>query len=477
MKVLLVNPPSGNINHTYLAPPLGLLTLAAVLREHNHAVNVLDLNLAVLETPALGESSNFYEVACGLVRAQEPDVIGLTSMCLESPLALEFARRIRDVVPDIVTVLGGTHFGSIAAETLQEFPCVDFVVKGEAEFAFPAILAFCSNNKLQLPSNVLYRLRDRIASGKDETRMVRLEELPFPAYDLVDLDRYFDLNPAHLLNYEAGRGCVFKCSFCYSPFQYGNSVRNKKPEKVVEDLQRLCALGGRHIFFVQDNLLNSPSWAAELCRQIALAALPLTWECYATYPQLSNSLIDLLAEAGCKGIFTGVDAVANETKVRMNKPFMRDWKLLSQKLSYCLERGVQPLCAFILEEPEQDQEKNEAAIQTALRAVELGCEIHLNTLTMYNGTSLRENLPLDRFHHSTIKTELLMDTPQVVRSNSLAQLLPHLFPYHSTTSDLDSWEVFVAKVYVLSTLVEGLKQTLINYVIAEGNSIWKLFPD
>ena len=51
----------------------------------------------------------------------------------------------------------------------------------------------------------------------------------------------------------------------------------------------------------------------------------------------------------------------------MNKPFMRDWKLLSQKLLYCLERGVQPLCAFILEEPEQHQEKNEAAIQTALR--------------------------------------------------------------------------------------------------------------
>lgn len=471
MKVLFINPPDGFIDRTYLAPPLGLLTLAAVVREYGHSVDVLDLNLEVLANPVIGKSSTFYETACTLIMERNPDVVGFTSMCLESHVSLELARRIKISLPEVINVFGGTHFGAIAAEILDNFPFVDFVIKGEAERALPALLCHNSIGSPSLPGNVFYRCEDRSRSGLAGIVAPVLEEIPFPAYDLVDLQRYFNLNPFHLLNYEAGRGCVFKCSFCYSPFQYGDAVRHKKPELVVEELRKLSRLGARHIFFVQDNLLNSPRWASNLCRQIVDAGLPLTWECYATYPQLNESIIDLLAEAGCKGVFTGIDAVSSESQERLNKPFLRNWEATSQKLSYCLERGLQPLCAFILEEPEQNQERNEAVINTALRCVDLGCEIHINTLSIYNGTSLSVSNSPARYY-SSAKAELLMDVPEVVQTNEFAKHLPHLFPYHSTTSNVYSWEVFVAKVHTLSSLVAGLRRTLFHYVVEEGNSIW-----
>ena len=472
MKLLLVNPPNGRFDRTYLAPPLGLLTLAAAVRQQGHEAHLLDLNLEVLADSSFG-GEELYDRAFEMIARVKPDAVGFTSMCLESHVSLKLAQRIKSASPEVITIFGGTHFGAIARELLENFDFVDFVVSGEAEHALQSILDGGLKGSPKLPTNTHYRHEGGVRSGLIEQVRPSMEDLPFPAYDLADLDRYFSLNPARLLNYEAGRGCVFKCSFCYSPFQYGDAVRNKNPERVVEDLRKLSRLGARHVFFVQDNLLNSPRWASDLCWQVAAADLPLTWECYATYPQLKDSLIDSLAEAGCKGIFTGIDAVAHESQERLNKPFLRDWEAVSRKLARCLERGIQPLCAFILEEPEQDQKKNEAAITTALRCVGIGCEVHLNTLSIYNHTALDGVSTPARFSYSSAKVELLMDAPEVVRVNDFAKRLPQLFPYHCTTSDVRLWEGFVAKVHTLSTLVAGLRRTLSRYVVEEGNSIWK----
>lgn len=472
MKVVLVNPANGLYDKKYLAPPLGLLTLASTVRASSYEVVILDLNLEVISDPSIG-GERFYDIACDLIVAAAPDVLGFTSMCLESHVSLKLAQRIKRVSPKVVTILGGTHFGAIGEEVLNRFPFIDYVVEGEGENALLAILAHTDGTG-GLPANVWHRDQGAVSKGRNEHVRPPLEEVLFPAYDLVDLPRYFAINPDYLLNYEAGRGCVFKCSFCYSPFQYGDAVRNKSPERVVEDLRQLAELGARHIFFVQDNFLNSPRWAAELSRKIADADLPLTWECYATYPQLSEPVIDLLAQAGCVGIFTGIDAVTPESQVTMNKPFLKSWENTSRKLSYCREKGILPICAFILEGPTQPTDKVDSTILTALECLRLGCEIHINTLTLYNGTALASDMSRHPQVYSQIKPELLLDTPQVVQVNSFARRFPHLFPYHSTDMVPDHWEVFTAKVFTLYAVMIALRKTSYEYAAVDGKSLWEV---
>jgi len=474
MRILLVNPPNQYLDRTYLAPPLGLLTLAAVLKNHGYQVSILDLNLKVLSDASLGGNS-FYDAACLMITEAKADAIGFTSMCLESHVCLELARRVKISSSKTVTMFGGTHFGAIATELLENFPFVDYVVRGEAEDAILAILEKLSGRTKSMPENVSYRSTDgrQILTGTVNRKSFLLEELPSPAYDLVNLQEYFELNPSHLFNYEAGRGCVFKCSFCYSPFQYGDAVRNKRPGQVVNELRALVQLGARHIFFVQDNFLNSPRWASELCRQMTEANLPLTWECYATYPQLHESLVDLIADAGGKGIFTGIDAVAPDSQRRMNKTFLRNWQRVKNKLAHCLNRGIFPICAFILE-PEQEGHEIEATVRTALECLQLGCEVHLNTLSLYNGSALRRESSPATFSFSSIKCELLLDTPKVVQENPFAAKFPHLFPYHSTYIGVNEWEVFSAKVYTLMTVMIGLTRSLYNFVVTESNPIWPI---
>lgn len=473
MKLLLVNPPNGLLDRTDLAPPLGLLTLAAVAREHSHEVFIRDFNLDVIADTELGDEE-FYDYAVAAITATEADVIGFTSMCVESHVSLELARRIKDKSPDVFTVLGGTHFGAIAHEVMTLFPFVDFVVSGEGEHALTSILEFLQKKAGALPKNVFYRHRGVITTGSDEVCRFALEDLPFPAYDLIDLQKYFALNPRRVFNYEAGRGCVFSCAFCYSPAHYGKAVRNKRPEIVVEDLRGLEQLGAEHIFFVQDNLLNSPKWASELCEQIAGASLSLTWNCYVTYPQLNEQIIDLMSKSGCVGVFTGIDAVTHDSQIRMGKKFLRNWQAVREKLSYCVERNVIPTCAFILEEPDQDSSRLEATMHAAVECKQLGCEVHINTLSIYNGSLLSRKESKSRYSYTSAKPELLLDTPKVVQENEFAKLWPELFPYHSTPCQPEEWEAFIGKAHTLFALTYAFPRTLFSYVIEEGNSVWDL---
>jgi radical SAM superfamily enzyme YgiQ (UPF0313 family) len=473
MKVLLINPPNGLYDRKYLAPPLGLLTLASVIRDYGHEPAVLDLNLEVLSDRSLG-GDRFYDFALERIACAAPNAVCFTSMCLESHVALELARRVKDASPEVVTIFGGTHFGAIAREVLEDFPFADYVITGEAEDALRAVLDGPPVDGGSLPGNVWYLAGGAPTAGGGAQRRLPLEEIPFPAYDLVDLGRYFTLNPDCLFNYEAGRGCVYKCSFCYSPFHYGDAVRNKPPELVVKDLRRLHALGAKHVFFVQDNLLNSPRWASQLCREITEADLPRTWECYATYPQLKDPIIDQLAGAGCVGVFTGIDAVTQESQVRMNKRFLKDWEATSRKLSSCLERGLLPMCAFILENPGGAPGQIDATVLAAVECVNLGCEIHLNTLSLYNGSSLRRSSPGLTYSYTPVKPEFLLDTPPVVQNNDLAKRWPHLFPYHSTYHDVSEWERFTVKVYTMWALVVGMRKTVYQYIAEEGHSLWEV---
>lgn len=138
MKVVLVNPPNNYHDTFELAPPLGLLTLAAAVRQDGVEVEILDLNLRATADHAFVRSG-FYDRALALIDACAPDVVGITSMVVNSHVALELARRVKAADAGVHVVLGGTHFSSIAEEALVRYPWVDFVVKGEGELPFRAL--------------------------------------------------------------------------------------------------------------------------------------------------------------------------------------------------------------------------------------------------------------------------------------------------------------------------------------------------
>lgn len=475
MRLLLINPPNNLFDAFELAPPIGLLSLAAALEQEDIDIQVLDLNLEGIRDHSFVQQ-DFYEKALKLIEEESPDVIGLTSMVVNSHVALELGKRIKADFADVIIVLGGTHFSSIAEEVLNFYPWVDYVIQGEGELAFRNLIRSIKKGSAlsphSAPSNVAFRNGNRVLTSHTKKPFENMNELPFPAYSLVNLEDYFSLNPDRVFDYEPGRGCVYKCSFCYSPVHYGPGGQSKAIDRILSDIQRLQDLGAHHLFFVQDNFLNNAALAKEICRAIAGAKFNITWNCYTTLPQMTEEMIRLLGRAGCINAFTGIDAVNEGYQKEFLKKFYKGWAPLENTLKCCIDHNVVPTCAFMVENPSAGVDNLDRTLVTALYARCNGAGLRLNTLTLYNGTATDLARRDKTITYSELKPRLLLDCPDIVHVNEYAYAHPHLFPFHNTFLPEEIWHRFTIGMHITYTLFNAFPGTLYRYVTADQGSIW-----
>jgi len=476
MKLLLINPPNNFFDVFELAPPISLLSLASALEQEDIDIEILDCNLKGISEHEFVQE-NFYLKTLKIIEEKSPDVVGLTSMVVNSHVALELARLVKERMPETSIVLGGTHFSSIAEEVLSFYPWVDYVITGEGEIPFRNLMSAIrkgslnSNNAL---ANVALRDGDQILLSQEKKPFADLGELRFPAYSLVKIEDYFKLNPERVLDYEPGRGCVYKCSFCYSPVHYGPGGQSKTIDHILSDMERLQNLGARHLFFVQDNFLNNAPLAKEICRAIAGAGFDLTWNCYTTLPQMSEEMIQLLGAAGCVNAFTGIDAVNEAYQNAFLKKFYKGWGPLERTLKCCVDNNVTPTCAFMVENQSTGTDNLERTLVTALFAKCNGASVRLNTLTLYNGTPSSLGIADQTLTYSELKPRLLLDCPDIVQENEYAHARPHLFPFHNTFLKPEVWHSFTIGMHITYTLFNTFPMTLYRYVTEDHGSIWAI---
>lgn len=426
MRVVLVNPPHSEFDRNEIGPPLGLLRLAGVARRAGWDADIIDFNLLWHTEPDLRK--DFFRAAGAVLAESDADVFGLGSMAVDSHLALELARSLKRERPDARIILGGTHFSAIAGEVADRFPWIDAVITGEGEAEFGAVLG-----------NV------------DGHAPVHSQSPGFVDYDILPLAPYFALNPYRTVDVESARGCLFKCSFCFSPAHYPRR-RTLDTGALLRELSFLAESGAQHCFFVQDNFLNSEDYALALCAELADAKLPLTWHCYATLPQINERVVRAMALAGCRALFTGIDAIGTVSERRYGKRFSSG---AEQKIQLCLDHGIVPTCAFLVAPPSHPCGGDaEQTIRAALAARALGAQIRLNVLTYYPGTRLASATP-ERFAWDERRVHLEMDVPEVVVSNPYAIEAPQLFPFHARYVSKCEWDRFIQQIHVLFTLLHA----------------------
>jgi hypothetical protein len=374
-------------------------------------------------------------------------------MCVDSHVSLELARRLKPW--NVSTVFGGTHFSAIAEELASRFPWVDYVVGGEGEAPFERLLSTLKSGQ-RPPTRIIRAGRGALLSLDSPVEVSALEH---PAYDLVDLDVYFALNPRRLVDVETGRGCRFKCSFCYSPGHY-LAARDFDIPAALEELSYLGGLGAQRLALTDDNFLNFPDRAMEICAAIRSNRLSLRWQCYATFPQITEHLADRMALAGCDRIFCGIDAVGQNAQRALRKAFLPPAQRFEYRLEMLREHGIVPTCAFLLCPPSHPAGRDlEATIRAALTARLHGAKVRLNVLTLYNGTPAMEAYS-GSLEWDEMKAQILLDVPSVVEQNPLARELPHLFPFHCRYAPRTEWHSFIELSHCLSSLLDTYPRTL-----------------
>lgn len=447
MKLLLINPPIARYDHAELAPPLGLLRVAAHARACTTEATVLDLNLP--EHRDAADSSEFYKYVAELVALNAPDEVGITSMGVNSHVSIRLGEEIAQRFKLPVT-LGGIHLASIADVVAELAPSIARVATRSLRQT-----AFGRTQWWGTPG-----LTEEAASA-------------VALYSNAPLAQYFSGNARHVANWEAGSGCKYNCAFCYSPDHYDGW--NARPtEAVSSDFKSLHSLGFEHVFLVDDNLTNSPAWletlAAELCRNHT----GLTWNGYATLPDLDPKVLPLLAESGCINLYLGIDTTNAHQQKEWRKRFFKNQEQASALVVAGTQAGVQLTCAFILDLRAQGDLARESNLECAMTLARKGADIRFSVLAHYPNSAIYDQQSMATCY-SEARTAILMDLPLVIVQNPLAPLAPRAFPWHSQPCECQDWESQVLTVAVVQEiLVHARTEIRILDCVQTGSELWQL---
>ena len=273
MKVFLSTPPGKT---TELWPPLGLLYIASSLKARGHTdVQVLD---------AFCRNLSGDQLADRVVR-EHPDVFGINCSTHTFLDAIDALRRVHEASPGTTLVMGGYHSTFAAEQILREYPFVDYVIKGEAERAFPDLL-----DRLEArepPSDVegiTYREDGRLVS-RPLALIQDLDALPPPDRSLLgDVEYgYFHQNIrltfGRFTTIVSSRGCPFACTYCSCAAFSQRRWRARSATSVVDELETLYDQGYENVVFVDDNFTLKKSRVAEICEQIHARKIRMRFYC------------------------------------------------------------------------------------------------------------------------------------------------------------------------------------------------------
>lgn len=332
---LLVNPPIPFVitNKEYKLPP-SLLYLAAYLRKADENVDILDLNIyKPWESNPENPEEECYTVLLGKIREIKPSLVGFG--CLFSgnfPGVLKLSEVVKEEFPDIRIVIGGIHPTVFAGEILANCQFIDYVVIGEGERQLLALVRCLRNGEFDIAkvgSGFACRRDGRVIVQPQREYIENMDEIPFPAYELVDFEQYkSDLSHWHNpkgLRFDmtvpliTSRSCPYRCNFCSMFLVMGSRFRARSSQNVVDEIELLYdQYGIRHFNIMDDNFTFSKERTIEICEQIIKRNMSIEFETLngLMLHKLDKDIIDAMVSAGwirgALSIESGSDYIRNE---------------------------------------------------------------------------------------------------------------------------------------------------------------------
>jgi anaerobic magnesium-protoporphyrin IX monomethyl ester cyclase len=218
MRVALVHPPPATEfdKHWARFPVLGLAYLAASLRRGGHTVTLLDGKLGGLGVDAI----------CDRIDGERPDLVGITCMTVEYPMAARIATRVKSIY-SVPIVVGGAHVNAVTTQALAECEHFDYGCVGEGEYLIHELIeALAGTRSIDAVPGLLHRRGGAVAFNGTRPYPKDYDDLPFPAWDLFALG-----DQVPILTH---RGCPFKCNFC--GHNSGFTARFRSPGNVLAEI-------------------------------------------------------------------------------------------------------------------------------------------------------------------------------------------------------------------------------------------------
>ncbi len=307
----------------YLPPPFGVIQLAAYLEQHDPS-----LELEVVDCQA--EHLDWKGLQKRLDNLQ-PDIVAPSTIatCNAYKVAkvVEIAKRVN---PEVATVVGGQHFSVTAQDALQQYPEIDFVVRGEGERTLAELVGTLkTQSALSKVAGISYRKAGKIYHTPPRPLIENLDELPFPGYHFVKqhMQKYhFTMMAGSNTPYaliEASRGCVYQCAFCSQWEFWGGKHRSKSPQRIADEMEYCYREFGSKFLWLTDDNFGLGANTNQLCDALLEKGVAddIIWFMQARSDDIvrHKTLLPKLRKAGNMWILVGLENPDPKTLKNLNK--------------------------------------------------------------------------------------------------------------------------------------------------------------
>jgi anaerobic magnesium-protoporphyrin IX monomethyl ester cyclase len=325
MKVLFVRPPRLiwplNSETSAFWQPLGFASMAAVLREHNFNVEILDCCIEKIGWKTL-------EIKLRNIKADIVCVGDEAASHFESIKVVNICKLINNTT---VCVAGGYFFGNMINEIMSSTK-IDYIIKGEGEITLLELVG--AINKKTKPTNIkglAYKTSsNKIIINKERELIKNLDDLPFPAYDLLKMELYGtnSINHPDFIALEHGRGCSGGCKFCSIWNQMSNKgciyYRTKSAKRCFEETKYFVDKYSRKTINWVDGTFNlDPKWSKEYFNLLELNKIKVNHTAWMRSDCIvrdeKNGLLNKMVNNGLIQAVIGMERCDDESMKKLNK--------------------------------------------------------------------------------------------------------------------------------------------------------------
>lgn len=399
-----------------IAPPLGIACLAAAV-EKDYGIDVFDSAMEGFDTESeYRDLVKRVGVPDDGIRARfaafAPDVVGLSVGGTDQYItAHRMAELARESCPDAIVVMGGIYPTTQPEKALAD-PNVDYVVIGEGDASFPALLrAIEAGDAAALPDGIGFKNENGGPVIIPKKGFIEdIDALPLPARHLLRMDLYTNVPRSYRFgplrkphtSVFSSRGCPAKCIFCDAHYMMGRKYRGHSPERVLGEIESLIGnYGIRELAFLDDNLTFDRGRACAIFDGMAARGFDLAWMTpngIALYA-LDERTIEKMKASGCYSVYLAFESGCQEVLSKIiRKPLnLEKARRLTRKFR---ELGIETTGMFVIGFPGETLAQVE---ETVKFAESIECDyVSFSIATPYPGTELyeicrRENYFVDGF--------------------------------------------------------------------------------
>jgi anaerobic magnesium-protoporphyrin IX monomethyl ester cyclase len=340
--------------------PLGSAYVAGVLREEGHDVKIFDMEFE-------DEKDTFEKL-------KKFDAVAVDSETFEDwlfPLITSYGRAkelIKGLNENDVTTI---YFGpqpSLWPEHVLKDAKPDFCVINEADYSVRDLVAALEKDKgVEKVKGIAFMKGRKFVKTEPREYIRDLDELPYPAYDLLPMDKYYD-------NYFKGekfsiaissRGCPFRCIYCFRAL-FGNKFRGHSAERVVDEIEYLGKkFGIKHLSYIDELMVFDKPRLLKICDLIVKRDLGITWRAQSRASLFDNDMAKAMKRAGCVYMDFGVESCSQTILNNLKKGLTREQ--IYRAFRICKENDLRAFAYLMVGCPGETHETVKDSLGFALK--------------------------------------------------------------------------------------------------------------